>query len=346
MKCRTVLTLTLTMAMFFAPAAMAAKYEWRLAEEEITDSVCDVYAKEFARLLKEKSNGDINLEVYPLGTLGTPEEIFELCQNGSIEFVLDGAGQVGNFVPENQIFSLQFLFSDDQQVNEKVLSGSKALNEMLSKAYADRGIKMLAYWSEGAMDWTANRPLLKPEDFKGLKMRTMASPMILESYKVYGANPTPVPFMEVYSGLQLNMIDGQENAPYITQEMKFMEVQKYYIQSAHKIYIMQTMANKEFFEGLPAEIQKIILDCVSELRPFAFKTQGDLNKTRFELIANNLRGDQKILKLDPAVRVQFRELAKATDKLFFEVSGNPELAKNMLNTIRAEIAAEEDAAKK
>ncbi|MDY4033506.1 MAG: DctP family TRAP transporter solute-binding subunit [Pyramidobacter sp.] len=339
MKRRIVLALVL--AMFFAPVAVAAKYEWRLAEEEITDSVCDVYAKEFARLLKEKSNGDINLEVYPLGTLGTPEEIFELCQNGSIEFVLDGAGQVGNFVPENQIFSLQFLFGDDQKVNEKVLATSKALNEMLSKAYADRGIKVLAYWSEGAMDWTANRPLLKPEDFKGLKMRTMASPMILESYKVYGANPTAVPFMEVYSGLQLNMIDGQENAPYITQEMKFMEVQKYYIQSAHKIYIMQTMANKEFFEGLPAEIQKIVLDCVAELRPFAYRTQEELNDKRFELIKSAMKGDQKVLKLDPTVRVQFRELSKGTDELFLEVSGNPELARRMLDTIRAEIAAAE-----
>ncbi len=340
------IVLALTIAVLFAQAAVAAKYEWRLAEEEITDSVCDVYAKEFARLLKEKSSGDINLEIYPLGTLGTPEEIFELCQNGSIEFVLDGAGQVGNFVPENQIFSMQFLFSDDQQVNEKVLATSKALNEMLSKAYADRGIKMLAYWSEGAMDWTANKPLLKPEDFKGLKMRTMASPMILESYKVYGANPTAVPFMEVYSGLQLNMIDGQENAPYITQEMKFMEVQKYYIQSAHKIYIMQTMANKEFFEGLPAEIQKIVLDCVAELRPFAYKTQEDLNDKRFKMITNAMKNDQKVLKLDPVVRAKFRELSKKTDKLFLEVSGNPELAGQILNTLRKEIAAAEAIAEK
>ncbi len=339
------LALALALALFAAPAAFAAKYEWRLAEEEITDSVCDVYAKEFARLLKEKSNGDINLEVYPLGTLGTPEEIFELCQNGAIEFVLDGAGQVGSFVPENQIFSLQFLFSDNQEVNEKILATSKTLNEMLSDVYASRGIKMLAYWSEGAMDWTASRPLLQPGDFRGLKMRTMPSPMIVESYKVYGANPTPVPFMEVYSGLQLNMIEGQENAPYITQEMKFMEVQKYYIQSSHKIYIMQTMANKDFFDGLPSHIQKIVLDCVAELRAFGYKAQEDLNAKRLDMIVKAMKPDQKLVKLSPEARAQFREISKNTDKTYLEVSGNPELAQKMLDVIRQEIAAAEAAAK-
>lgn len=323
------------------PPLFAAKYEWRLAEEEITDSVCDVYAHEFARLLNEKSNGEINLEIYPLGTLGTPEEIFELCQNGAIEFVLDGAGQVGSFVPENQIFSLQFLFTDDPVINESVLAKSKALNELLSQAYADRGIKMLAYWSEGAMDLTGDRPLLKPEDFKGFKMRTMPSPMIVESYKIYGANPTPVPFMEVYSALQLKMIDGQENAPYITQEMKFMEVQNYYIRSAHKIYIMQTMANKAFFDGLPEDVQKIVLDCVAELRPFAFKTQENLNKERLDLIQKSMKGNQQIVDLPKEQRAAFRELSKGADETYLKVSGNPELAKKMLELLRQEIAEAE-----
>lgn len=319
----------------------APKYQWRLAEEEITDSVCDVYANEFARLLKEKSNGDIQLDIYPLGTLGTPKEIFELCQNGAIEFVLDGPGQVGSIVPENQVFSTQFLFSDNQQVNEKVLATSKALNELLNSAYEKQGVKVLAYWSEGAMDWTANKPLLKPEDFKGFKMRTMPSPMIVESYKVYGANPTPVPFMEVYSGLQLKMIDGQENAPYIVQEMKFMEVQDYYIQSAHNVYVMQTIVNKAFFEKLPKEIQEIVLESIEELRPFAFKVQEDLNSKRLEMIKEKMRPDQKIVALSLEARGQFREISKQTDDTYIRISGNPELAKEILDTLRAEIVEAE-----
>jgi tripartite ATP-independent transporter DctP family solute receptor len=343
MSKRTIIAiLAATFALTVATTAFGApKYQWRLAEEEITGSVCDVYANEFARLLKEKSDGEIQLDIYPLGTLGSPKEIFELCQNGAIEFVLDGAGQVGSIVPENQIFSMQFLFSDNQEVNEKVLATSKALNEMLSSAYERQGVKVLAYWSEGAMDWTANKPLLTPEDFKGFKMRTMPSPMIVESYKVYGANPTPVPFMEVYSGLQLNMIDGQENAPYIVQEMKFMEVQDYYIESAHKIYIMQTMVNKRFFEKLPEDIQKIVLEAVDELRPFGYKIQKELNDERMDMIKAKMKSSQKVVAITPEARAKFQEISKKTDGTYIKISGNPELAEDILATLREEIAEAE-----
>ncbi|MEA3285246.1 MAG: TRAP transporter substrate-binding protein DctP [Synergistota bacterium] len=316
MSKRTIIAiLAATFALTVATTAFGApKYQWRLAEEEITGSVCDVYANEFARLLKEKSDGEIQLDIYPLGTLGSPKEIFELCQNGAIEFVLDGAGQVGSIVPENQIFSMQFLFSDNQEVNEKVLATSKALNEMLSSAYERQGVKVLAYWSEGAMDWTANKPLLTPEDFKGFKMRTMPSPMIVESYKVYGANPTPVPFMEV---------------------------QDYYIESAHKIYIMQTMVNKRFFEKLPEDIQKIVLEAVDELRPFGYKIQKELNDERMDMIKAKMKSSQKVVAITPEARAKFQEISKKTDGTYIKISGNPELAEDILATLREEIAEAE-----
>lgn len=162
MKKLHVFALVLALVLAFSGIAVAAEYNWRLAEEEIVGSVCDVYANEFARLLADKSNGRIKLDVYPQGTLGTPTEMFELCLNGAIEFALVGPGQCGAIVPENQIFSLQFLFSDDDMVNEKVLASSKALNEMLAGVYEKKSLKVLSYFSEGAMYWTANKPILTP----------------------------------------------------------------------------------------------------------------------------------------------------------------------------------------
>lgn len=82
---------------------------------------------------------------------------------------------------------------------------------MLAEKYLEKNIMPLSFWTEGAMQWTANKPLTSPDDFKGLKFRTMQSPMILAAYEAYGANPTPMSYTEVYSGLQLNMIEGQEN---------------------------------------------------------------------------------------------------------------------------------------
>ncbi|HCA40641.1 MAG TPA: C4-dicarboxylate ABC transporter substrate-binding protein [Aminobacterium sp.] len=341
MKKLHVFALVLALVLAFSGIAVAAEYNWRLAEEEIVGSVCDVYANEFARLLADKSNGRIKLDVYPQGTLGTPTEMFELCLNGAIEFALVGPGQCGAIVPENQIFSLQFLFSDDDMVNEKVLASSKALNEMLAGVYEKKSLKVLSYFSEGAMYWTANKPILTPEDFKGLKMRVMPSEMLVETYKAYGANPTPLSFTELYSSLQLNMVEGQENAPYIIQEMKFMEVQKCLIESKHNIYVMHTLANADFFNGLPEDIQKIVLECIEELRPFVYKVQQELNDKRLDMMVKAFKPDQKLLKLEHDQRMRFREIAKNADEKYFELSGNPEFAKELLKTFRSEMAEAE-----
>ncbi|MDD2205927.1 MAG: DctP family TRAP transporter solute-binding subunit [Aminobacterium sp.] len=341
MKKLHVLALVLAFVLAFSGIATAAEYNWRLAEEEIAGSVCDLYANEFARLLAEKSNGRIQLDVYPQGTLGTPTEMFELCLNGAIEFALVGPGQCGAIVPENQIFSLQFLFSDDDMLNEKVLATSKALNEDLAGVYETKGLKVLSYFSEGAMYWTGNKPLLKPEDFSGFKIRVMPSEMLVETYKAYGANPTPLSFTELYSALQLNMVEGQENAPYIIQEMKFMEVQKYLIASKHNIYVMHTLANADFYKSLPEDIKQIVEECIAELRPFVYKVQQDLNDKRLDMMVKAFKPDQKLLELEHDQRMSFREIAKKADEKYFELSGNPEFAKKLLEDFRAEMAAAE-----
>ena len=125
----------LLMMMGSNAAIAAPKYQWRIASEEIAGSVADMYAHEFARLLKEKSKGAIQLDVYPSGTLGSPTEMFELTLNGAVEFCLTGPGQSGSIVPENQIFGLHFLFSDNQKVNDTFLATSKAINEQLNAIY-------------------------------------------------------------------------------------------------------------------------------------------------------------------------------------------------------------------
>lgn len=312
-------------------------YHWRLAGEEVEGSVCDLYAREFARLLHKKSGGRINLAIFPLGTLGTPQEIYQLCRQGSIEFVLDGAGQVGDFVPENQVFSVPFLFPDDQHMNEHILATSKALNDTLTSVYEKDGVTVLAYWSEGAMDWTSNRPLLYPQDFRGLKMRTMPSEIISESYRILGADPKMVSFMDVYSSLQLGIVDAQENAPYIVQEMGFMDSQNYYIRSQHKIYVMQTMANLEFWRSLPDDIRAIVVRSVEELRPFAMRAQMDLNDRRLGEIRSNLPKG-RYLELRESHRQAFIEaMGDGVERLYLEKARDKERASMILNGLKEEI---------
>lgn len=338
-KCAVFFLLCVMVLSFGAVPASAAKYDWRLASEELADSAVDLYAHEFARLLKEKSNGDIQLEVFPHGTLGTPTEMFELALNGAVEFCLIAPGQCSSIIPENQIFLLHFLFSMDDDKNAEFLRKSKAINEKLGAVYESKGLKVLNFFNEGAMYWTANKPLRKPEDFEGVKFRVMPSELLLEIYKAYGASPTAVSFNEVYSGLQLHIIDGQENPPYVIQEMKYMDVQKCLIASKHNIFVMQHLANLNFFNGLPEDIKRIVVESAAEAYPYVNKVQKEMNAQRLDMMVNAFKKDQALVELTQEEFNAFREIAKKADGKYFELSRNPEFARELLQEFRQEMAA-------
>lgn len=291
-------------------------YTWKFAHEEIDGSVQDLYVKKFAELMEQKSNGRVKIEIYPVGQLGDATQQAELLQNGGIEFAIVSPGNTGTIVPENQLFSLHYLLSANMDVNKKVMKESKALNEdlsALSALYEKKNIKVLAYWTEGFMDWTSSKALNKPEDFQGFKMRTMPSPMIVAAYEAYGANPTPVPYMEVYSGLQLNMIEGQENPLFAIEEMKFYEVQKYLTLSNHCLYVTTTATNPDFFNALPDDIKQMVLETIEELRDYSFDIQQDLNDQALEKIKNNSK--IPIVELTAEQTEAFRQASmKARDR--------------------------------
>ena len=122
MRKKYLVTMLLMSAFLFSLTltASAATYKWRMAIEEVPGSVQDIYAQEFSKRLTKASGGDIELNIYPIGTLGTARDIFEMVQDGTIDFGILSPGNTGGFVPENQIFSMQFFFSDNMDVNKAV----------------------------------------------------------------------------------------------------------------------------------------------------------------------------------------------------------------------------------
>ncbi|MDF2803731.1 MAG: tripartite ATP-independent periplasmic transporter solute receptor DctP [Anaerocolumna sp.] len=309
-------------------------YNWRFAHEENNGSIQDVYVKEFVRILEEKSKGKINIDIYPVGQIGDATQQCELLQNGGLEFGIISPGNTGTIVPENQLFSLHFLFSEDMEKNKEIFKTSKALNEDLTAIYLDKNIKVLSYWTEGTMEWTTSKPVNKPELWKGLKMRTMPSPMIVASYEAYGANPTPMPYMEVYSGLQLNMIEGQENPISAIEEMKFYEVQNYLTLGSSSLYVTTTAVNPKFFDGLPADIQKMILETVEETRDFSFQAQADLNGGALDKI--KAASDIEVVTLTNEERELFKEASKSAYDVYKNMVGSKGAA--ILDKLMGEIA--------
>lgn len=289
-------------------------YHWRFAHEENNGDIQDEYVKKFVEILEAKSNGRIKVDIFPVGQIGDATQQTELLQNGGLEFAIVSPGNTGTIVPENQLFSLHFLFSEDMEKNKELFKTSKALNEMLSEKYLEKNIKVLSYWTEGTMEWTTNKPVNTPDKWKGIKMRTMPSPMIVASYEAYGANPTPVPYMEVYSGLQLNMIEGQENPLSAIEKMKFCEVQNYLTLGGSSLYVTTTAVNPDFFDSLPEDIQQMILETVEETRDYSFQVQEELNGGALDKIIEADTGVE-IVTLTEEERELFKEASKpAYDK--------------------------------
>lgn len=313
----------------------------KFAHEEAETDLQGVYANKFKELLEAKTNGKVEVQIYPVGTLGTDLNIAEQMQQGVVQFAISSPGTTGNLVPEAQVVALKFLFSDNAAVNYKVLSEGKAFNEMIAGEYEKHNMKVLHFWPEGFNSLTSSKPIKTPEDFKGFKIRTQTSPLMVKSYEVFGANPTPLDFSEVYSGLQLGTIDGQENPNFFIESTKLFEVQKYLIEAGHSLYITSAVANKEFYDSLPEDIKKAVDETINELKPFAFEIEQKANKEALENM--KATGKIEVITLDPTARTQFKELSVPAHEMYVEVAGGK--AQEILDTLKKEIEEAEKAVK-
>src|SRR5699024_176851 len=221
----------------------------RFAHEEGQGDVQDLYANKFKEIIEEKSDGDITVDIYTAGQLGTNMDVLQSLQTGAIEIAITSPGFSGDVITESQIMAIPFLFSDNLEVNKKVLNESEALYGPLAEKYEEKGLTPFKFWLEGFMYWTANKEVTTPEDMDGLKIRTMPTSLIIKSYELMGANPTPTDSGEIYTMLQTKGIDAQENPLFYVVSSNFLEVQDYLMESKHHIYTTVTAANQDFFEG-------------------------------------------------------------------------------------------------
>jgi len=223
--------------------------------------------KFFAQKMKEYSNGAIEANVFPAGQLGAEREIAEQIKGGALEFGQVSAGFLGAFVPHIDVFNVPYLFRSHDHY-WKVLEGP--IGDSL-KADTEKWGARLSMWVDGGSRSFYNniRPITKPEDLKGLKIRVMGSPMMIKTMQFLGASPTTTSFAEVYSALQTKVIDGAENSATSVASMKHSEVAKYFSLNEHMkipdVFLMSFAAwnkldnaGKEAVKKAEAEAQKWI----------------------------------------------------------------------------------------
>ena len=314
--------------------------QWRFAIEETIGSVQHQYAMKFKELVEERSNGEIEVTIYPYGTLGTSDQITELVDMEVVQFAMASPGHLGKLIPEVQVFLLHFLFSDDDEINNQVLNKDPRLQKTFAELYARKRLKLLSIFSEGWQVWTTKEPIHQPDDFEGVKMRVMTSPLLIAAYNAYGASPTPLPYSEVYSALQLNMIDGQENPVFAIQEMNFYEVTDWMIFARHAPFITTAVTNREFFDSLPSERQELVTGVVAELNDYILKVQREFNQERLSLIRRNRPDLEIITELTPEEREAFRQASQPVREQFIRMTG--EDGRKLLEELKQTIKEYED----
>lgn len=220
----------------------------------------------FAELVKERTKGQVEVQVFPNRQLGEERDLVEGLQIGTVDFAVVSTGPLGGFVPEVGVVDLPFLFTTAAHAY-KVLDGE--IGRGILDKFQSRGIIGVAFWENGWRNLsTSKRKVLKPEDLKGLKIRTMENKVHMASFTAAGASPVPMVWGEVYTSLQQGVIDGQENPVVIIHSNALWEVQKYYALTGHFYGSHVFLASKRNLDKLPKDVQKIILDTARELSAF------------------------------------------------------------------------------
>ncbi|MBF0613128.1 MAG: DctP family TRAP transporter solute-binding subunit, partial [Magnetococcales bacterium] len=199
-------------------------------------------------------------------------------------------------------FDLPFIF-DDYNALHAVTQGPVGLG--LLKKLDSKEIVGLAYWDNGFKHMSANRPLVNPEDFKGLKMRIQSSKVLDAQMRALGAVPQSMPFSEVYQALQTGVVDGTENPPsnFFTQKMH--EVQKHMTASNHGYLGYAVIVNKVFWEGLPADIRQALDKAMAEATLFANRIAKEENDN--SVAGVKASGKTTVVELTPEQRVAWKK---------------------------------------
>ncbi|EJW09726.1 TRAP-type C4-dicarboxylate transport system, periplasmic component [Rhodovulum sp. PH10] len=232
-------------------------------------------AVKFKELAETYTNGAVTVEVYPNSQLYKDKEELEALQLGAVQMLAPSLAKFGPLgVQAFEVFDLPYIFPDYEALH-KVTEGE--VGKMLFAKLADKGIAGLAYWDNGFKVMSANSPVRTPDDFLGLKMRIQSSKVLAAQMNALGAVPQVMAFSEVYQALQTGVVDGTENPPSNMFTQKMHEVQKHATVSNHGYLGYAVIVNKQFWEGLPADVRTALEKAMAEATTYANGIAKDEN---------------------------------------------------------------------
>ncbi len=258
----------------------------------------------FQELAEKYTNGKVKVEVYPNSQLYKDNEELQALQLGSVQMLAPSLAKFGPLgVKEFEVFDLPYILPDKAALN-KVTQGP--LGNKLLGLLGAKGIVGLAYWDNGFKDMSANKKLLVPADFRGQKMRIQSSKVLEAQMRALGAIPQVMAFSEVYQALATGVVDGTENPPSNEYTQKMHEVQKYTMRSGHGYVGYAVIANKKFWDGLPADIRASLEKAMKEATDFA---NGAAQADNDDAIAEMTKsGKTEMVELTAAQKAEWRKV--------------------------------------
>jgi len=288
-------------------------------------------AEKFKQLAEKYTGGRVKVELYPNSQLYKDREEMEALQRGAVQMLAPSVSKFGPLgVREFELFDLPYLIPDAETV-DRVTDGDIGRN--LFAKLEPKGLKGLAYWDNGFKQFSANRPLRKPEDFRGLKMRIQSSKVLEAMMRELGALPQVMAFSEVYSALQQKVVDGTENPLSNLYTQKMYEVQSNLTISDHGCLVYAVITNRKFWEGLPADIRAQLEKAMAE----ATRYERDIAKKENDdaLAAVKASGKTEVYVLSEAQRRLWKEALLPVQAKFEGVVGKDNL--DAIHRIAAEV---------
>jgi len=278
-------------------------------------------ALKFKELAEAKTKGRVKVEIYPNSQLYKDREELEALQLGAVQMLAPSVSKFGPLgVRKFEVFDLPYMFADEASL-EKVVDGPVGTG--LFKLLEPKGITGLAYWFNGFKEFTANKPLKKLDDFKGLKIRIQSSKVIEGEIKALGGIPQVMAFSEVYTALQQGVVDGEENTPSNKYTQKMHEVQKYMTMSDHGVVMYAVVVNKKFWDGLPPDIRKSLDEAMAESTKYVWQIAKQENDDAVAKI--KAAKTTEIYVLPPAEKAVWRQAMLPLYQQYEDVVGKDTL---------------------
>ncbi|HEY1226724.1 MAG TPA: TRAP transporter substrate-binding protein [Ramlibacter sp.] len=261
--------------------------------------------KKFAELVGQRSGGRLKVNVFPGGTLGSDQANVSSLQGGTLEMASMNSGIFASQVKDFAVYDFPFLFGSAREA-DAVVDGP--FGQAMHAKLQDKGLVGLGYFELGFRHLTnSKRPIAKVEDIAGLKLRVIPNPINIDWVGALGANPTPLPFPELYAALEQGAVDGQENPVATIVGAKLYEVQKYMTLTYHQYNPQSIVVSRKFWDTLAPADRKILEDAAHE----AVKYQREQSRAMLASALETVKkSGMQVTELPPAEVAKLREKMK------------------------------------